>query len=164
MIPIFFQYPEWINEIGYQLGLHRANNNRSLDAAAPQFKRPDKYHIIGATGELIFLLFCQMNKMQHESNILFGDKPIVGYDLILFVNNQKYFVDVKTQGIETKKLSVGVPEHNKKDKFISTYVFVKLLGNNTCNIYRCKKSDVNLWQIAEKKWEFTTKQFYYKQI
>jgi len=164
MIPIFFQYPEWINEIAEQMGKHRANSMRKLDELNPKFIRPDNVHKIGATGELIFLLFCQMNNYIYESNKLFSDSAVVGYDVIMISNNLKHFIDVKTQNIETTMLSVGVPEHHKKEKLITSYVFIKLLGNNNCNIYRCKKSDVDSWQIGEKKWEFTTKQFYYKQI
>lgn len=164
MKPIYFEYPEWINEIAYQIGLHRVNNNRKLDESAPQYKRPDKYHIIGATGELIFLLFCQMKNFNYESNILFGDRPVIGYDVIINSQNQKHYIDVKTQAIETTRLSVGVPEHNKKEKLITMYVFIKLLGNNSCNIYRCKKSEVDNWNVASKQWEHTIKHFYYYEI
>jgi hypothetical protein len=156
MTPTRFSYPEWINEVGYQIGMHRNNNNRKLDIAKPQYVRDDKYHIIGATGELIFLLYLENKAIKYESNTLFNDNPVIGYDVL--VENLK--VDVKTQQVETKFISVGLREHQKISKQIDFYAFVKLLGNNTCDIYRCKKSDVETWKIDTRQWKNETKSFY----
>ena len=156
MTPTRFSYPEWINEVGHHIGMHRNNNNRKLDLAKPQYVRDDKYHIIGATGELIFLLYLETKGLNYQSNILLGDKPVVGYDVI--VENLK--VDVKTHQVKTKFIAVGLREHQKVGKDIDIYTFVKLLGNNTCDIYRCKKSEVENWKIDTTQWENETKSFY----
>jgi len=157
MKPTKFHYPNWANEVAEQIGMHRANNNRKLDKAQPKYVRPDKYHVLGALGEIVFLIYLSTMGKKYEANVLFGDKPVVGYDVII---EDKYLVDVKTIGKDTRFLSVGTREHKKIGKDITHYAFMKMHGQNVCDIYRCEKKEVESWQIGTTKWENEVKEYF----
>lgn len=146
MKPTKFYYPDWLNEIAEMSAKHRINSCKELDKAKPEYIRPDIYNVIGSLGELIFFLYLEINGKKYKTSKLFSDIPIVGADVVV---EDKYFIDIKTIGKETRFLSIGLKPHHKVGKNITHYVFIKLHGQNVCDIYRCEKKDVESWEIGK---------------
>jgi hypothetical protein len=155
MIPIKYKYPNWLNEIAQHIAINRINNNKELNKKYEKYVRPDEYNIIGALGELIFLVYLTTKEVNYESNILFGNVPVIGYDVKI---DNKYFIDIKT----TSKsfLSVNKESHHKENKEITHYVFIKLNENNFCDIYKFNKNEIENWEIGKKIRTTGTSEFY----
>jgi len=157
-----FKYPNWVNEIAHNVGMHRSENNRKLDERKPEYVRPDEYSINGAKGELLYNIYLWLNNIDHKANVLYGDGPVPEYDVIV---QGVYYVDVKTIGIDKKNFSVNYDAHHKTIKYITHYVFIKLHPNNECDIYHCKWWDIESWEVGTKtRPNGTTSKFYFKPI
>jgi len=146
MKPTKFQYPDWLNEIAEMSGKHRFNSCLKLCEKKPEYKRPVEYDIRGSLGELIFNQYLFSKGKKHKTNKFFSDNPEIAYDVIV---EDEYFVDVKTISKEGRFLSVGLTPHHKVEKHITHYAFIKLHGQNVCDIYWCKKKDVESWEIGK---------------
>jgi hypothetical protein len=143
-----FKYPDHLYAEAKKIGMHRAENNRKLDERKPEYKRPDEYDINGALGELIFFYYLDTENISYIPNEMYGDKPLPEYDVI--VGNR--LIDVKCVQKQTKKFAVNCKAHNKVEKKITHYVFVKLHPNNECDIYGCMKEDITFWKKETRSW------------
>ena len=146
MKPTKFQYPDWLNEVAEYSARHRIDSCKELDKEKPEYIRPDIYNVIGSLGELIFFLYLSVKGIKYQASKLFSDIPIVGPDVIV---EDKFLIDVKTIGKDTKFLSIGLKPHQKVGKNITHYVFINLHGQNVCDIYRCEKKEVESWEIGK---------------
>ena len=146
MKPTKFHYPDWLNQVAKVMGTHRTNSCINLQKEKPEYIRPSEYDVTGALGELIFLTYLTTIGTKYEANLLFADNPVIGYDVKV---EDKYLIDVKTIGKDTRFLSVSTKSHKKDAKEITHYVFIKLHGQNVCDIYRCEKKEVESWKIGK---------------
>jgi hypothetical protein len=142
-----FKYPNWVNEMGEKIGENRDNTCKQLNEKNLNQVRPKSFNVVGGMGEVIYLLYLFKNDIEHEANLLFGNKPIVEHDVIV---KKEYFIDVKGIRVDGEFFTVNKEAHEKVDKYITHYVFVKLHANNECDIYRCAKEEVDSWQEVTK--------------
>ncbi|MEI7669590.1 MAG: hypothetical protein WCJ33_05880 [Pseudomonadota bacterium] len=157
-------YPEWINEVGMKIGMHRAESNRTSDINKPSNVRPDDYNVRGAIGELIFMIYLERNGYEYEFNKFFADAPVSDYDVVIDKDGDSYYIDVKCLSKETEILNVTFDAHNNNNKRVNGYAFVKLHGNNEASIYKFKKEEISDWEVMVKNRENGQSKFYGKKI
>jgi hypothetical protein len=160
-----FKYPDHLHAEAVNIGMHRAENNRKLDERKPEYKRPDEYNVRGALGELIVNEYLKTKGKNYIPNSFKGDKPLAEHDVLV---DYRFKIDVKTIAKHTKVFSVNYDAHNNPKKHVTHYVFVKLLGNNECDIYACQKKYIDncdLWEIETyTRKNGTTSTYYFKAI
>lgn len=137
-----FKYPNHLHAEAVKIGNHRQKNNEILNKNRPEYARPIEYNINGALGELIFFHYLDTENISYISNEMYGNKPLPQYDVI--VRNR--LIDVKCVQLQTINFNVNIKAHEKIEKKITHYVFVKLHKNNECDIYGCVKEDVTSWE------------------
>ena len=157
-------YPEWVNEVGFKIGMHISESNRISDINKPSNVRPDDYNVRGAIGELIFMLYLERNGYKYEFNKFFADEPVSDYDVAIIKNNEEYYIDVKCLSEKTEILNVTYDSHNNNNKRVNGYAFVKLNGNNEATIYKFKKEEISNWEVMYKNRENGQTKFYGKLI
>lgn len=150
-----FNYSNDLNEEAQIIGAARMESNKHLQSKG--YYLPLEYDVRGVLGELILLEFCRVNNIEYSEHILLSDKPVKEKDIIL---KGKHYVDVKCIGEETNVFSIKFKAHNHPNKYITDYFFVKLLGDNKCNIYCCPKLHVDYWKEQQYESQYGEQHYY----
>jgi len=160
-----FKFPDHLHKEAEEIGMRRAENNRKLDERNPEYVRPDEYNVNGALGELIYNEYLKSIGKNYIPNSFKGDKPLPEPDVLV---DYRFKIDVKAIAKHTKIFSVNYIAHHNPEKHVTHYVFIRLLGNNECDIYSCQKKEIDdrkLWRIeTTTRKNGTTSTYYSKSI
>ena len=139
------QYPNFINECAVYIGKLRHLYNYELNESTDKYNRfgkSDEPDILGLKGEMIFSYYLGKNDIKHINASLLSNKPIKEPDII--INNKN--IDVKTINPKAPHFLVNEEAH-KKDKNINTYVFIRLIDNESANYWIFDYEEVDKWDI-----------------
>jgi len=159
-----FKYPDHLHKEAEEIGKQRQNNNKELNKRKPEQVRDISYNIRGALGELIYNEYLKSIGKNYIPNSFKGDKPLPEPDVLV---DYRFKIDVKAIAKHTEIFSVNYDAHNNPEKHVTHYVFIRLLGNNECDIYSCQKKEIDdrkLWQEKTVTRNGTTSTFYSKPI
>jgi hypothetical protein len=159
-----FKFPNHLHKEAEEIGNQRQNNNKELNKRKPEQVRDVSYNVTGALGELIYNEYLKTIEKNYIPNSFKGDKPLTEPDVLV---DYRFKIDVKTIAKHTKIFSVNYDAHHNHKKHVTHYVFIRLLGNNECDIYSCQKKEIDyrkLWVIETTTRNGTTSTFYSKPI
>jgi hypothetical protein len=141
------KYPKHLNAFAKIVGEERQRLNEGITKGNLTFdrgaERNIEFHITGALGELAFDWYLNQLEIPHICAPLIDPKPVATYDVKIKGN----LLDVKTINKMSQYYNVNKRSHDKPDKEITHYVFLKPEFINTFTFEIIDKIKVNDWDV-----------------